>query len=121
MPDDGKKTALQDLGNRLRQARSAHRARHPENTDPPPSNAMGIAMRLGIELVTGVAVGTAIGWFLDNWLGTMPLFLLVFFFLGAGAGTLNVFRSAREMGLAGDADNDDEQANEQARDQKEDQ
>ena len=116
MPDDGKKTTLQDLGNRLQQARSAHQGRQPDETDPPPSNAMGIALRLGIELVTGVAVGSAIGWFLDNWLGTMPLFLLVFFFLGAGAGTLNVFRSAREMGLAGDTD---EQDREEAR--KEDQ
>lgn len=114
MPDDRKKTSFQDLENRLRQARATHQARRPEDVDRPPSNAMGVALRLGIELVTGVAVGSAIGWFLDNWLGTMPLFLLVFFFLGAGAGTLNVFRSAREMGLADDTN---ERAREQTREQ----
>jgi F0F1-type ATP synthase assembly protein I len=34
-------------------------------------------------------------------LGTMPLFLLVFFFLGAAAGLLNVFRAAKEMNRDG--------------------
>jgi len=44
-----------------------------------------------------LVVGGGIGWLLDHWLGTLPLFLLIFFFLGAGAGLLNVFRAAKEM------------------------
>jgi ATP synthase protein I len=42
-------------------------------------------------------VGGGIGWLLDRWLGTLPLFLLVFFVLGAVAGLLNVFRAAKQM------------------------
>jgi ATP synthase protein I len=51
-------------------------------------------------LVAGVIVGTFIGWVLDRWLGTSPLFLLVMFFLGAIAGMLNVWRVFTGRGLA---------------------
>ena len=47
-----------------------------------------------------VVVGTFIGWALDQWLETSPLFLLVMFFLGAIAGMLNVWRVFTGRGLA---------------------
>jgi ATP synthase protein I len=52
-------------------------------------------------------VGGGIGWLLDQWLGTLPWFLLLFFFLGAAAGTMNVFRTAKEIGLAAERDEAD--------------
>lgn len=58
---------------------------------------LGLAFRLITELVAGVVVGVAIGWFLDGWLGTSPLFLLVFFCLGVAAGVMNVMRTATAM------------------------
>lgn len=61
------------------------------------STALGLAFRLSVELVAGVVVGTGIGWFLDRWLGTAPLLLIVFFLLGVAAGFVNVFRTARLM------------------------
>jgi ATP synthase protein I len=54
-------------------------------------------MQVGAELLAAMVVGAGIGWLLDWWLATLPLFLLVFFFLGAGAGMFNVFRRATEM------------------------
>ncbi len=62
-----------------------------------PSTATGQAFRVGVELAAGLAVGGAIGWFLDGWLGTRPFLMLLFFALGAAAGLLNVFRMARAM------------------------
>ena len=47
--------------------------------------------------MAALAVGVGIGWLLDRWLGTLPLFLLIFFFLGAAAGLLNVYRAAKEI------------------------
>ncbi len=58
---------------------------------------MGSAFKLGTELVAAVIVGTIIGFILDNWFGTKPWLMIVFFFLGTAAGILNVIRSANRM------------------------
>ena len=41
--------------------------------------------------------GLLIGWAWTRWLGTRPLFLIVFFLLGAAAGMLNAYRHLRRM------------------------
>ena len=58
---------------------------------------MGSAFKLGTELVAAVAVGTIIGFILDNWFDTKPWLIIIFFFLGAAAGMLNVIRAANKM------------------------
>ena len=58
---------------------------------------MGNAFKLGTELVAAVGVGTIIGFILDSWFGTKPWLIIVFFFLGAAAGMLNVIRTANRM------------------------
>ena len=58
---------------------------------------MGSAFKLGAELVAAVAVGTIIGFILDSWFDTKPWLIIVFFFLGAAAGLLNVIRTANQM------------------------
>jgi len=58
---------------------------------------MGNAFKLGTELVAAVAVGTIIGFILDSWFDTKPWLIIIFFFLGAAAGMLNVTRAANKM------------------------
>ena len=58
---------------------------------------MGGAFKLGTELVAAVAVGTIIGFILDSWFDTKPWLIIIFFFLGAAAGMLNVIRTANRM------------------------
>ena len=58
---------------------------------------MGNAFKLGTELVAAVAVGTIIGFILDSWIDTKPWLIIIFFFLGAVAGMLNVIRTAKRM------------------------
>ena len=58
---------------------------------------MGSAFRLGTELVAAAVVGTIIGFILDNWFGTKPWLIIIFFFLGAIAGMLNVIKTAKNM------------------------
>ena len=65
-----------------------------------PVGVAAIMGRVATELVAGVAVGTFIGWALDRWLETSPLFLMVMFFLGAIAGMMNVWRIFTGRGLA---------------------
>jgi hypothetical protein len=42
-------------------------------------------------------VGGVTGWLLDNWLGTMPLFLIICFLLGFAGGLLNMKRVAEQL------------------------
>lgn len=89
--------ALDDRLDRLESEKAA--AEEPEKR----GTAIGIAFRLVTELVAGLAVGAFLGYWIDRILGTMPVFLLIFFVLGAAAGILNVVRAARQMQVgAGD-------------------
>ena len=58
---------------------------------------LGNAFKLGTELVAAVVVGTIIGFILDNWFGTKPWLILIFFFVGVIAGIMNVVKSAKKM------------------------
>ncbi len=58
---------------------------------------VGNAFKLGTELVAAVVVGTIIGFILDSWFGTKPWLIIIFFFLGAAAGMINVIRTANQM------------------------
>ena len=61
------------------------------------SSSMGTAFKMSTELVAAVVVGTIIGFILDNWFGTKPWLILIFFFVGVIAGIMNVFKSAKKM------------------------
>lgn len=56
------------------------------------ASPMGIGVRVGVELVSALAVSVAIGWGLDRWLGTRPWMLALFVLLGGAAGVANVWR-----------------------------
>ena len=55
-------------------------------------SAMGVGVRVGVELVSALVVGVAIGWVLDRWLRTTPVFIGIFVLLGGAAGVANVWR-----------------------------
>ena len=62
-------------------------------------SALGVGLRVGVELVAAMAVGVAIGWGLDRWLHTRPWMLIVFVFLGGAAGIANVWRMLAPKGV----------------------
>ena len=68
-----------------------------DNDNEKRGSFMGNALKLGTELVAAVAVGTIIGFILDSWFDTKPWLIIIFFFLGAGAGMLNVIRAVNRM------------------------
>jgi len=74
----------------------------PSEEAPEPSGA-GLAMQAGVELVAGVGVGCVIGFMLDRWLGTMPVFFLICFALGTAGGWRNLMRRTRNSSEAQEA------------------
>jgi ATP synthase protein I len=100
MIDDNPEPNMQNLTQRLRRARgeaekSTFRG---GGRITPQGSAAGLAFRIGVELVSALAVAVGIGWLLDVWLGTRPWLLLVFILLGMAAGILNVYRVTRGYG-----------------------
>ncbi|HET6522623.1 MAG TPA: AtpZ/AtpI family protein [Geminicoccaceae bacterium] len=100
--DDRRRTSFDDFDARMRRLRGG----------PPPGGDGAAAeegrggrrgsgawtgVQAGIEIVVALAVGVGIGWALDRWLGTMPLFLVAFFMLGAAAGVLNAYRTLNRV------------------------
>ena len=81
---------------RLKIAKNKLLKRSKGSKDHPSSN-IGIAFKMSTEMVAAVVVGTIIGFILDNWFGTKPWLILIFFFVGVVAGILNVVRSAKNM------------------------
>ena len=89
-------TIPEDFKTRLRIAKSKIK-KQATNEDGKSGSFMGSAFKLGTELVAAVAVGTIIGFILDNWFDTKPWFIIIFFFMGVIAGILNVIRVAKNM------------------------
>ncbi len=89
-------TTPEDFKTRLKIAKSKIKKQSSLN-DEKRGSFMGNAFKLGTELVAAVGVGTIIGFILDSWFGTKPWLIIVFFFIGAAAGILNVIRAAKRM------------------------
>jgi ATP synthase protein I len=69
-------------------------------TEPKPEQALssaGVAFRIGIDLISGVAFGVIVGLLLDKWLETKPWMLIVMIILGTAAGIRNVIRTAATL------------------------
>ena len=89
-------TNLEDFKTRLKIAKSKIKKQVQSDSEKRGS-FMGNAFKLGTELVAAVAVGTIIGFILDSWFDTKPWLIIIFFFLGAAAGMMNVIRTANRM------------------------
>ncbi len=101
MSDDPPGPPCEGFEARLRQAQAKQAKRiGPEDGTgrPAAGSGLGFALRIATELVAGIAVGVGIGLGLDYWFGTKPWLMIVFFFLGAGAGMLNVYRTVTGIG-----------------------
>ena len=85
-----------DLDTRLKIAKSKLESSEIK-TDRKKGVFLGNAFKLGTELVAAVAVGSIIGFILDNWFGTKPLLIILFFLFGSAAGIYNVIKAAKKM------------------------
>lgn len=62
------------------------------------NNGFGEALSRAFELAATPAIFAGLGWLLDRWLGTSPLFLIILFlFAVAGVGYMTWFKYEAEM------------------------
>ena len=73
---------LKELSDKL----SALRKKEIRKTEPKSPHSSSYAMRVGMDLVSGVAVGTAFGYGVDQLAGTLPFGMITGILLGTAAG-----------------------------------
>ena len=102
MPSNSNDDKFDDLEHRLERARREQAKNEPDadGKNRSPMTGIGLAFRVSVELISGVAVGGGIGWGLDRWLETKPWLMMVFLLLGGAAGMLNVYRLSTGYGYA---------------------
>jgi ATP synthase protein I len=66
-------------------------------TDKRYLTALSQAGAIGLHMVSGIAVGGAVGYALDKWLDTSPRCLLIFLAIGIAAGFKNVYVDTRRL------------------------
>ena len=64
---------------------------------PKTENGAGFAFKISTELIAALIVGVGIGLVVDNYMGTKPFGLIIFFILGSFAGFLNIYRVMRRI------------------------
>ena len=79
------------LDERLRNAQAEEVARTGMDRKPADKNEQ-LGSRVLSYLIGGLGGGALVGWVLDRWFGTSPLFLLLLMFLGTAAGFRNIIR-----------------------------
>src|SRR3546814_10658273 len=85
---------------RLRAAQARRAGPHVDKgaSGAPRGRALGLAFRIGVELVAALIVGIGIGWLMDSWLGTGPWLFILLLTLGAAAGMIHVWRAGERFG-----------------------
>ena len=61
---------------------------------PNPEKQLAEGYTLALNFVVSTIIGMAMGLALDKWLGTMPIFLLIFMVLGFSAGLRKMMQAA---------------------------
>jgi ATP synthase protein I len=84
--------AVRDLQNQKRT--ESHKGSSTE------AESMNVGLRAGGELVAGFVAGGLMGYGLDHWLGTSPLFMILLMILGICSGFLNIYRLTKGLDSA---------------------
>ena len=60
-------------------------------------NSLSQAGTIGLHMVSGIAVGVLVGYFLDQWLDTSPWMTGIFMIIGIVAGFKNVYVDTKRL------------------------
>ncbi|MBP2148328.1 AtpZ/AtpI family protein [Xanthobacter autotrophicus DSM 597] len=96
-PSDTELSArLEQLNSSLGQVRAKTEVPAPKGQDTSSKSGVALAFRLGAEFVSGVLVGSLIGYGIDRFFSITPWGLIVFTLVGFAAGVVNMLRVSGE-------------------------
>lgn len=87
---------LNALNEKLEAIKSAQKPDAPDQE----AEDKSLGLRAGTELVAAIAAGCALGYGVDQWLGTKPFGLICLLLLGVVTGFVNVWRTTQKIGHA---------------------
>ena len=85
------------LDAKLKAARERNRGPGEASGPAQGPGGLGTGSRLSVEIIASLLAGLGLGWVIDHFAGTSPLFMLVFMFVGLGLGIYNVIRMSKRM------------------------
>lgn len=101
VPDDPARQDAPGFDERLGQAQARQQAKQPKARTAD-HTAMGVGMRLSLELVVATSVGGLLGYAFDWVLATSPWFLIALVLIGAAAGVKNMLRVVNDVATVAD-------------------
>jgi ATP synthase protein I len=57
------------------------------------SGAVGQLASIGVSIVVATFIGFGLGYFIDNWIGTRPVFMIICLLIGVAAGFVGALRT----------------------------
>tara|TARA_Y100000590_G_scaffold468240_1_gene650260 strand:+ start:14278 stop:14586 length:309 start_codon:yes stop_codon:yes gene_type:complete len=94
MPKKDKK--LEDIRKKIDDYKLNH-AHQKETNQIKRGRQISIALRLSTELIIATIVGGVLGWYIDKWLETKPIFFLIFLILGIISGVMTAIKTAQQL------------------------
>jgi len=90
---------LKDLEKKIHDAKHGTELSEAERLRIKRAHENKAAMQAGYEFVASVLLSAVLGYFIDQWLGTSPTFLISLFLLGTCAGFMAIFRMNKNLGM----------------------
>lgn len=96
MTDDPRLTKIRNTLNQMKNEETLENQEREDRDED--KESMSVGLRAGAELVTSILAGGFIGYWLDVWLETKPIFLIAMLLLGVITGFVNVWRTTQNIG-----------------------
>jgi len=89
--------SLDTLDAKLKAARERNKGPGEASGPAEGPTGLGYGSRLSVEIITSLLAGLGLGWVIDHFAGTSPLFMLILMFLGLGLGVYHVMLISKRM------------------------
>ena len=80
-----------DFSDRLEQKLKKQKTNHYKN------NGYSIGLKISLDLISSIVVGTLIGFGLDKIFSTKPVFFIIFLVLGIITGFYSIFKTVKKL------------------------